>query len=748
MSDFKNDICVVSLKDWLDYAAGKNKDVFVALPMIQRGSVWKPKQIIDLWDSLLRGMPMGSLMFSDIPAGIDVRRIGGKVMEKTPASGAIGLIDGQQRTLAMLVAWSFETDVEIDRRIWIDFADKPSDEHLFRLRVTTKNQPFGFQKSSPSTKLSLSELREARKPFNDKGYTQDKIFNMAKPYQSKLPLDLRDLVKLWEGNETKWIASTETLLKLNDSEQNSDSLFIKKNIAQLAAALKRMFALKVPLLKINSDFFNPDDAQNNDENIDPPLAILFKRIGTGGTELSNADYAYSIIKHRIPETYTLVETLHNKNDLNVAGLLTATDLVMTAMRLAAAEFQQADGRLITDWESPTKQDFHRLIKIDGFLSKQSGKGFFQIIKSGELDETFKSLNKLLSYNQNSNPHGLPPYSLPLLHRPLVQILLRWIRIVQQRDRSDGACNTDDILEKNREAVLRFIMYWQLCVTNPSKASTIAYKQLSETNLHFPDLAIYHALLDAEVAIPMVSPDIIEKIKRNVAFTDAGLNTIDNEAKSLRGWRRFHIAPSSTETEKKVINLYQRWWGNGGYTHPLLLWLQRKNVAGFEGSPVAGRDEDTPYDFDHICPANHWGQWTGVTVGNRLIDFHEANDSGGHWRLGNSIGNVRVWSREKNRSDGADSPRKKLKLSSESGKEEERNNLLLLSAIHVNQIEGWEKCSGDDALGKSWNKDRVKAFQYVVEQRAFTLYQSFYDDLKFSLWPEKIDENNHQDSLLT
>lgn len=748
MSDFKNDICVVSLKDWLDYAAGKNKDVFVALPMIQRGSVWKPKQIIDLWDSLLRGMPMGSLMFSDIPAGIDVRRIGGKVMEKTPASGAIGLIDGQQRTLAMLVAWSFETDVEIDRRIWIDFADKPSDEHLFRLRVTTKNQPFGFQKSSPSTKLSLSELREARKPFNDKGYTQDKIFNMAKPYQSKLPLDLRDLVKLWEGNETKWIASTETLLKLNDSEQNSDSLFIKKNIAQLAAALKRMFALKVPLLKINSDFFNPDDAQNNDENIDPPLAILFKRIGTGGTELSNADYAYSIIKHRIPETYTLVETLHSKDDLNVAGLLTATDLVMTAMRLAAAEFQQADGRLITDWESPTKQDFHRLIKIDGFLSKQSGKGFFQIIKSGELDETFKPLNKLLSYNQNSNPHGLPPYSLPLLHRPLVQILLRWIRIVQQRDRSDDACNTNDILEKNREAVLRFIMYWQLCVTNPSKASTIAYKQLSETNLHFPDLAIYHALLDAEVAIPMVSPDIIEKIKRNVAFTDAGLNTIDNEAKSLRGWRRFHISPSSTETEKKVINLYQRWWGNGGYTHPLLLWLQRKNVAGFEGSPVAGRDEDTPYDFDHICPANHWGQWTGVTVGNRLIDFHEANDSGGHWRLGNSIGNVRVWSREKNRSDGADSPRKKLKLSSESGKEEERNNLLLLSAIHANQIEGWEKCSGDDALGKSWNKDRVKAFQYVVEQRAFTLYQSFYDDLKFSMWPEKIDENNHQDSLLT
>lgn len=747
VNDFKSDICIVNLKDWLDYAAGNNADVFVALPMIQRGSVWKPKQIIDLWDSLLRGMPMGSLMFSEIPAGVDVRKIGEKEMRKTPDTGAIGLIDGQQRTLAMLLAWAFNTDIEIDKRIWINFDDKPSAEHLFSLRVTTKNQPFGFQKNSPSTKLSLSELREARKPFNDKAFTQDEVFKIAKPYQSKLPIELRELIALWKGNENQWIASTQALLGANYPEQNIDSLFIKNKIAQFATALKRMFALKVPLLKVNSDFFNSDDTENNEVNIDPPLAVLFKRIGTGGTPLSDADYAYSVIKHRIPETYTIVETLHNKNDLNVAGLLTATDLVMTAMRLGAAEFQQADGKLITDWESPTKQDFHRLIKIDGFLSKESGKGFFQIIKSGELDETFKSLNKLVSYNQISNPHGLPPYSLPLLQRPLVQVLLRWIRIVQQKNRSDSACNTDDILEKNRDAVLRFVMYWQLCVINPRKASTIAFKQLSETSLHFPDLAIYHALLDAEVAIPMVSPHTIERIKKNVAFTDANLETIDNKAKFLRGWKRFHITPSSTDTEKKVINFYQRWWGNGSYTHPLLLWLLRKNVASFEGSPVAGRDEDTPYDFDHICPANHWGQWTGVTVGERLIDFHVAGDSGGHWRLGNSIGNVRVWSREKNRSDGADSPREKLELSSESSKEEERNNLLLLSAIHANQIEGWKNCSGDVALGKSWNKDRVKAFQNVVEQRAFTLYQSFYDDLKFSLWPEKIDENIHQDPLL-
>ena len=45
------------LTEWLDWSAGEDAQHFVALPMIQRGFAWKPKQIIMLWDSLLRSMP-------------------------------------------------------------------------------------------------------------------------------------------------------------------------------------------------------------------------------------------------------------------------------------------------------------------------------------------------------------------------------------------------------------------------------------------------------------------------------------------------------------------------------------------------------------------------------------------------------------------------------------------------------------------------------------------------------------------
>ena len=37
----------------------------VLIPALQRGLVWKPRQVELLWDSILRGFPFGSFMLSD-----------------------------------------------------------------------------------------------------------------------------------------------------------------------------------------------------------------------------------------------------------------------------------------------------------------------------------------------------------------------------------------------------------------------------------------------------------------------------------------------------------------------------------------------------------------------------------------------------------------------------------------------------------------------------------------------------------
>ncbi|MER0204453.1 MAG: DUF262 domain-containing protein [Nitrosomonas sp.] len=715
---FDKNIEILKLDEWLNCTSGCDTSLFVALPLIQRGFVWKPKQIIDLWDTLLRGMPMGSLMYSLIPPGVEVREIGGKDLIKTPESGAIGLIDGQQRTLAMLIPWE-KVGEKMDRRIWVDFFDKPSDEHLFRLYVTTKNQPFGFQKTSPSTKLPLGERTAAREEFIKQhkklDLSQDFLFKMAKPYHAKFPLDLRILIEGWKhqsnlGNQESksvWVNKIEEMLERMIVEKLSiDDLELAKiRISRFADALERFFALQIPLLKVDPALFSVNDLNNSDhnENNDPPLAILFKRVGTGGTLLSDADYAYSIIKNLHPETYTLVEALYSAG--NIASLLSPTDLVMTTVRLVAAEYKEK----LTDWESPRKIEFHRLIKHDGFLKD----GFLPLIRSDLLNDAFASLTKLLKFDKKNNPYGLPLHTFPLLNRPLIQVLLRWIRIVQLRVSGD----VNFILEQSRGEILRFIMYWQLGVIDQRKASLIAFQQFRTDDVCFSGKEIYKTFIKERVAIPIASPEKILEVKQDVVFSP--------DATRLRGWERFDTQ-RATEEENFIVSLYQRWWGNGHYVHPLLLWLQREIVAEFDGSPVAGREEDTPYDYDHICPVNHWGNWTGSSKGNRLIDFLARENNGGHWRVGNSIGNLRVWQSGENRSYGDATPSEKLKFDNPI----ERDKLLQQSAIDSSQIEGWKICSDGE---KCWNETRAQAFQKVIEQRAFALYKCFYCELGFSEW---------------
>jgi len=57
-----------TLQEIADWQLNSEKSV-VELPSIQRGFVWKPKQVEDLWDSLLRGYPIGSFLFSRTCSG-------------------------------------------------------------------------------------------------------------------------------------------------------------------------------------------------------------------------------------------------------------------------------------------------------------------------------------------------------------------------------------------------------------------------------------------------------------------------------------------------------------------------------------------------------------------------------------------------------------------------------------------------------------------------------------------------------
>jgi hypothetical protein len=726
-----NGVEVVLLSNWLDWSCSADSGPFIALPMIQRGSVWRPQQVIELWDSLLRGMPVGSMMVSALKEGTPIRRPGRNASENVPKAGGLALIDGQQRSLAMLIAWS--SDIEMDRRLWVDFAQRPAPGQLLHLRMTTSNQPFGFRINEPSRKLSLSDKRIAQSAFYSKnGKEVEVTVKSAWPFShtASLPLDLRQLVSLWrnsEGNVERWAADVTEALekvqipKLVDRDQNewaSDFPWsnldgtaksaVFRRIRDLASGLGHLFDAELPLIRVPERFFETAP----DEDSDPPLAVLFKRIA-GGTPLSDADYVYSVIKHLRPETFDLVESLQGHNR-TVASLLTATDLVMSAVRLATVGWHPPDGRPVPDVENLSKGDFHRLLRRGDFIDER----FLPLIRvdghNSIIATYFESIQSLLLF-KGGEDQGLPKQAFPVLKRPLVQVLLMLAQ--------SGHLRPDDT--SVRYDILRLVLYWIVAVGDPHKASRLAYDVISSSSANDTNIGeqIYNRLLTHRAGAHLPTPQDLE--------IGTSPSSVLRSTGKVLGESRFQ--PRKDDEDHRLLLQFYRnhWWRPSTYEHPILLWLQRKMVAAkfdTKVDPLAGRDEDTPYDYDHILPYNHWGGWTGAKRGATLLDFVD----GEIHVLGNGIGNLRVWGSSLNRSDGSKSPTMKLKLDCDDA---ERASLLGDSCIEIEEAENWKIASGTGDL-RSWTAHRALAFQAAAEHRAIWLYRRFYEDLQFALWEKR------------
>ena len=123
----------------------------VGLPSLQRGYVWKPKQVETLWDSLLRCFPIGSFLVSE---------------NRSPELKK-DLLDGQQRATAIAMGFynpweevkehpkffsnKFKNIKETVPVLWLDIAVKEEEEKgdfIFLPRLITQSHPWGFNRNS------------------------------------------------------------------------------------------------------------------------------------------------------------------------------------------------------------------------------------------------------------------------------------------------------------------------------------------------------------------------------------------------------------------------------------------------------------------------------------------------------------------------------------------------------------------------------------------------------------------------
>jgi hypothetical protein len=98
----------------------------IALPDIQRPFVWSSAKIRDLFDSMYRGYPVGTLMFWETGADVGTRQVGGGERDKV---AKLLIVDGQQRLTslyAVLTGTPVLTKGFDQKRIRISF--RPVDE--------------------------------------------------------------------------------------------------------------------------------------------------------------------------------------------------------------------------------------------------------------------------------------------------------------------------------------------------------------------------------------------------------------------------------------------------------------------------------------------------------------------------------------------------------------------------------------------------------------------------------------------
>ena len=695
----------------------------ITLPTVQRGFVWRPSQIENLWDSLLRGYPIGAFVFAPTD------------------SSTLELLDGQQRLTAICLGLGAQTFRDSDRelRIFVDLwpSGYVDDSRRYIIRVITRSHPWGYRRRDNTKTLEQSAIRQAIERFGVTDPIKLGALDRFFPQDAHLPVPLADLFKAdspegaWEAveaspawptatniDETRARALAETIWEqgqkiLSDENRCVPALYLDWN---------RLVEPEPPLEFRGLDASEPDEHENPDD-----IETLFVRLNDGGSPLAGEDLNYSILKARITantldsiEThcqpfyrparfitiaYRLYRTLKPSRPADRAGSV--------SLRLKPRQFQRELGKDTAGFE-----DFiHEL-----FANKYDGVDLLAYLK------------RVLVYRADTLPFGLPYVTAMELSEQAPEILFLLCYRVRRGDRFSPT--TNEKLHRRMLGVMSLLLWFR----RRSGASELrrvlnnlwpAAVSLKEPERFWSQTAIDRAMIDDGVPpitpLSNVQPLLAELKKRKKNQREAG-------------WKK-----------KLGALLDDPFLGPALRNRSLLLYGQRQFLAEYlPEEQFHLQDTAVPFDWDHISPQNRIkGRWH---IPSYLHDCY------------NLIGNLRAWPYAFNRMDGDLAPAVKLNpfrtdderaspivksrwtswLEEHApGLDSSRLSRELLTWSRCSKA--WLKCDPDDLRDKT----QAQALCELIMDRGVGLYAEWYrelrlDDLLCDASPKLLDRGlNHQ-----
>jgi hypothetical protein len=650
------------IKDVVEWTRDSTGGSRLFLTPIQRSVVWRNSQIINYWDSLLRGYPTGLMMVHRCKdEASQARTLGGDLCEVR--AGDFQLFDGQQRLTAILLGLG-EGQLKDRLKLWVDLGMDPSADSglLFQLRVSSTGQPFGYQPQWPNEKPSISKRREKIDGWVEANNLPQ--FESQHAFIAVAGKDLIDAVYAVPLDDVISLLSKGEQPAIDELMRGVPPAKIESKIESFVRSLGA--ALKLPIL---FQLINQKLVEDGQE-----YKRFFGRLGQGGTALTNDELTYSIIKYHFPQVDKRMREITEGAAGQVAG---EVNLVLAAVRVAKVS---ALGNASDDWQRPNPAFVSRLMEFSGV--REEFQRMIPVDSGGRLKELLESIRQRLEYKETTNDSGLPVILLARLPHQLVDVLL-----LMESQRQPQ--------EKQAQSLPVFVLYWLLFVVDSEKAANIIFKRFCLKE------ADWQPRSDKNL-IRFFEKEGVSRRLPCLELLDEVRNEIQHGPKLLRvGKDRFvtldankdHPAGDALRVLSTDGELFRR----------ALLWLQRKYLTKrfHNYDPTSSRDADLPIDLDHLIPHSKFGfNWS---YRSSSLNFDDADENFRHRRgtVGNSLGNRR-WL------DAPDNRRR------QDGKIEDCDG----GRDIIEGVPDWNALIGKNP----WGQDDVATFQKMIDLRTITIYE--------------------------
>jgi hypothetical protein len=428
---------LTEIATWLE-----NENPYVKLPNVQRGFVWRPNQIEDLWDSILRKYPIGSFVFNK-----DI-------------NSQLQLLDGQQRVTAIMLGFQTKTfrGSEGHYKIFIDLELPTNDSRKYVFRVITDSHPWGYQRTPNYRPLEAQKKRDAINLWEGFDIIKPNLSNCF-PIEATLPLPLNIFLDAAVNNKSEtellenifnWNLWNKIFIAKRIESNNSgklggreaqihkltnDQRYLEKRILDIyQAVIKIISEFKIPALYLENaleDTTIPNLYSEDEINEEQELEVenLFIRLNASGTPLRGEELNYSILKSKIKlETQELIE-LSCVNFLNPARFITVMfrlyqftidkhkSRTTLGMNIKPRQFQAR----LKSKEDATRFEYY----IIDILSKKifDGKNLIEYTKD------------ILEYHPTNNNYGLPHLlSKKIVNNSAELLFILWYRLIIMKDR--------------------------------------------------------------------------------------------------------------------------------------------------------------------------------------------------------------------------------------------------------------------------------------------------------------------------